>query len=67
MTYLEIYNLLKSRFNLTDKKIDISELGTRVINIPFESFSHKLLPGEESYQCNEHNIKFNTTYDLTSK
>ncbi|MCD6177603.1 MAG: hypothetical protein J7K29_07180 [Candidatus Cloacimonetes bacterium] len=67
MTYLEIYNLLKSRFNLTDEKIDIPELGTRVINIPFESFSHKLLPGEKTYQCNEHNIEFKTTYDLSSK
>ncbi len=67
MTYLEIYNLLKSKFNLTDDKIDIPELGIRVINIPFESFNHKLLPGEKSYQCNEHNIKFNTTYDLSSK
>jgi len=67
MTYLEIYNLLKSKFNLTDEKIDIPELGTRVINLPFESFSHKLLPGENEYQCNEHNIKFDRTYDLTSK
>jgi len=67
MTYLEIYNLLKSKFNLIDEKIDIPELGTRVINLPFESFNHKLLPGEDEYQCNEHNIKFDCTYDLTSK
>ncbi|MDP8269511.1 MAG: DUF6051 family protein [Candidatus Tenebribacter davisii] len=67
MTYLEIYNVLKSKFNLTDDKIDIPELGTRVINLPFESFNHTLLPGEESYQCNEHNTKFDITYDLSSK
>jgi len=67
MTYLEIYNLLKDRFNLNDEKIDIPELGARIINIPFESFSHTLLPGENLYQCTEHNIKFDQTYDLSSK
>ncbi|MBT4332676.1 MAG: hypothetical protein HOD64_05300 [Candidatus Cloacimonetes bacterium] len=67
MTYLEIYNLLKSRFNLLDEKIDIPELETRIINIPFESFSHSLLPGEDSYNCNEHNVTFDQTYELASK
>lgn len=67
MTYLKIYNILKNKFNLTDKRIDIPELKTRVINLPFESFNHILLPGEKSYQCLEHNVKFKNNYDLNSK
>jgi len=67
MTYLKIYNILKKEFNLSDKKIDVPELGIRFVNIPFESFNHTLLPGENSYQCIEHNIKFDQTYDLKSK
>ncbi|MCF7859034.1 MAG: DUF6051 family protein [Candidatus Cloacimonetes bacterium] len=67
MTYLEIYNLLKSKFYLQAESIDIPELKVQIINVPFQSFNHILLPGEDTYHCHEHNLSFKKVYDLDSK
>lgn len=67
MKYLEIYKTLKQHFDLGKDKIVIPEMETTISNLNFESFSSNLLPGEGSYRCNEHNIKFDCSYDLSSK
>ena len=61
MSYINDYQLLKERFNHTDKLIEIPEMGIEILNIPFESDHYDILPGEDSYQCREHYIKFPPT------
>ncbi|MEN8223360.1 MAG: DUF6051 family protein [Acidobacteriota bacterium] len=58
MSYIEEYQILKEKFNHNDKKIDIPELETEIVNIPFESQHYDILPGEDSYQCREHHTSF---------
>lgn len=58
MKYKEIYNLFKKRFDFEQDNINIPELETQILNFDFESFSSSLLPGRDSYFCNEHNKSF---------
>lgn len=58
MNYIEKSQLLRERFNHNDKKIDIPELETEILNIPFESENYDILPGERSYNCKEHHTYF---------
>jgi len=58
MSYIENFLLLKERFNHTEKRIDIPELDTQILNIPFESEHYDILPGEDSYHCREHLFHF---------
>ncbi len=58
MNYIEKFQLLRERFNHNDKKIEIPELETEILNIPFESENYGILPGEDSYQCREHHTYF---------
>ncbi|MCK5005636.1 MAG: hypothetical protein KAS21_11125 [Candidatus Aminicenantes bacterium] len=58
MNYIEDFMLLKERFDHSEKKINIPELETEILNIPFESEHFEILPGEKSYKCREHNSYF---------
>ncbi len=67
LKYLEVYNILKENFDLDKEKIKIPQLEMRISVLPFESFSASLLPGRESYFCNEHNMKFPPTGTFNSR
>ncbi len=58
MRYIENFLLLKERFDHSEKKIDIPELETEILNIPFESENFEILPGEKSYRCRDHHTSF---------
>jgi len=58
MSYIEDFLLLKESFDFFEKKIEIPELETEILNIPFESGHFGILPGEKSYKCREHNSSF---------
>ncbi len=62
MSYIEDFTLLKERFDHSEKKIDIPELETEILNIPFESEHCNILPGEPSYECREHHKFFPPTH-----
>lgn len=56
--YLDTFNFLKSTINYEDDVIKIDP-GTEVRNFTFRSENFKILPGEDSYICSEHNLIFN--------
>ncbi|MCD4797107.1 MAG: DUF6051 family protein [Candidatus Cloacimonetes bacterium] len=58
MTYLKDYRFLKENFNLQDKNIDLKKVNLKIFNLPFESYNHRILPGENEYRCDEHNKTF---------
>ncbi len=58
MSYLKEFNILKDKFDINRESINIDELFLQIHNLPFESFSYNILPGEEVYRCNEHNRTF---------
>lgn len=58
MKYLEIYRLLKDKFDLQKEQIEVPKLGMCIRNFPFESFCQNILPGQAEYFCNEHNKSF---------
>ena len=58
MSYLEDFMLLRERFDHSQKKINIPELETEILNIPFESENVDILPGEKSYKCRDHHTSF---------
>ncbi|MCK4653369.1 MAG: hypothetical protein KAU01_02870 [Candidatus Cloacimonetes bacterium] len=66
MSYLKDYKSLNEKFNLNEKKIELKEQFLKIYNIPFESFSYKVLPGEDKYRCNEHNRIFKNIHDFKS-
>jgi hypothetical protein len=67
MSYLKDFNILKDKFDINQESINIDELFLQIHNLPFESFSYNILPGEEVYRCNEHNKTFKSSYNLETK
>ena len=67
MSYLKEFNILKDKFDINQENININELFLQIHNLPFESFSYNILPGEEVYRCNEHNKTFKSSYNLEVK
>ncbi|MCK4696520.1 MAG: hypothetical protein KAT74_12190, partial [Candidatus Cloacimonetes bacterium] len=66
MSYLKDYKSLNEKFNLNEKKIELKKHFLKISNLPFESFSYKVLPGEDKYRCNEHNRIFKNIHDFKS-
>ena len=58
MSYSEEYKLLKKNFNQEQESIVLKSEKLKIYNLPFESFDYNILPGEDSYRCNYHNISF---------
>ncbi len=64
MTYLKIYDHLNKKFNLKEKKISLPGLGIEIHNIEFKSKHSNLLPGEDLYSCERHDLEFMNEYSF---
>ncbi|NQV19537.1 MAG: hypothetical protein HQ534_13485 [Armatimonadetes bacterium] len=66
MSYSEEYILLAEKFNQEQESIILKSEKLKIYNLPFESFDYNILPGEDSYRCNYHNITFKSNPDVES-
>jgi hypothetical protein len=54
MSYSEEYFALKKVYDAGDARISIPERDAEILNLPFESKSSPIHPGEGEYRCDDH-------------
>lgn len=62
MSYLDIYKQMKAAYRHDQPRIELEELNMEILNAGFHSQSHRMLPGEKEYTCEEHGETFNNIY-----
>ncbi len=64
MSYSDDYQYLKKLLNESGGPYALPDSKVRIITVPFESRNSRMLPGEETYRCKEHQKVFYPGYSV---